>query len=180
MARLFLALWPTAALRRALDAHDRLWSWPAQAARVEPARRHVTLHFLGAVPRSQVGALADALALPCPRTELVFDRPTLWHGGLAVWLASELPPALRDFHQALGRAVAAAGLPVERRPWQPHITFARRAQGARPPEACPPMVWPVDPAEGHVLVESLPQGGYRLLRRSSDPPASVTAADAAG
>ncbi len=181
-ARLFLALWPTPALRHALAAHARLWRWPRGAARVDPAKRHITLHFLGAVPRAQLPGLAQALALPCPTAELRLDTPALWHGGLAVLLAREIPAALQDFHHALGQAIAGTGLPVERRPWHPHVTLARRAEGAQPPVRCKPLVWPVEPGGpedgcGYVLVESVPGpgGGYRILARYP-----ITAGGAAG
>lgn len=181
-ARLFLALWPTPALQRALDAHDRLWAWPAQAARVPQAQWHVTLHFLGGVPRARIPDLLATLATlpPCPAAELRLDRPTLWPGGSAVLLAGDVPPTLHDFHRALGQAVSAAGLPVERRAWKPHVTFARRAVGARPPADSPPLIWPAGPDSGWVLVESVPGGGYQVLRRFSDPAAPVTPAGAAG
>lgn len=181
-ARLFLALWPTPALHRTLEAHDRLWTWPAQAARVVPAKWHVTLHFLGTVARDRMPALMATLAAapPCPAAALGLGRPTLWPGGLAVLLADEVPPALRDFHRALGQAVSAAGLPVERRAWKPHVTFARRAVGARPPADSPPLIWTTGPDSGWVLVESVPGGGYQVLRRFSDPATPVTPAGAAG
>lgn len=181
-ARLFLALWPTPALRRAMDAHDRLWTWPAQARRVVPAKRHVTLHFLGELPRERIPGLTATLATlpPCPDAKLRLDRPTLWPGGLAVLLADDVPHALRDFHRALGLAVSAVGLPVERRAWKPHVTFARRAVGARPPADCPPLTWSTGPDSGWVLVESVPGGGYQVLRRFSDLATPVTPAGAAG
>ena len=51
-ARLFIALWPGEAVRAQLVQWQRAVSWP-QAARVAtPAGLHLTLHFIGAVPRS--------------------------------------------------------------------------------------------------------------------------------
>lgn len=163
-ARLFLALWPPPELQDALEAATLRWQWPPQAARVPAAKRHVTLHFLGAVARTRLPALREAFALPGPPCTLWLDRAALWPGGTAVLQACHPPEALRDWQRRLGSAVAAAGLPLERRPWRPHVTLARRAAGAVPPADLDPLPWPV---QGHVLVESQlgAGGGYRILAR---------------
>lgn len=170
-ARLFLALWPPTALQAALTAAARRWQWPPQAARVPAAKRHVTLHFLGAVPRSRLPALCEAFARPAPPCTLWLDRAALWPGGTAVLQADHPPEPLRDWHRRLGEAVTAAGLPLDRRTWRPHVTLARRAVGAVAPADLDPLPWPVD---GHVLVESQlgAGGGYRILARWEALPSS--------
>jgi 2'-5' RNA ligase len=47
--RLFIALWPTPAVRAAVAARRDAVGWPAGAAPVRNERLHMTLHFLGAV-----------------------------------------------------------------------------------------------------------------------------------
>jgi 2'-5' RNA ligase len=56
------------------------------------------------------------------------------------------------------------GVPLEARPWQPHVTLARRAEGALAPDDGRALRWRV---RGYVLVESRlgSNGGYRVLRR---------------
>src|SRR4029450_6447491 len=63
-ARLFLALWPPSEVLDAALRHAAQWSWPRGARRVRPDKVHMTLHFLGAVPRDHIDALVDALAVP--------------------------------------------------------------------------------------------------------------------
>ena len=47
--------------------------------------------------------------------------------------------------------VTGESLPVEKRPFRPHVTLARHAAGAVPPSETAPLRWPVN---GHALVQS--------------------------
>ena len=171
-ARLFIALWPDDAARRALaDCRDR-HAWPPGAAPVPDAKLHLTVHFIGSVPAAQVGAVAQAVAaVPARAVDLRFDRVQAWHGGLLVLLARHTPPALADLHRELGDVLRALQLPVEGRRLRPHVTLARRADGVSPVAPQPPLRWC---AQGHVLVQSLPDGRYRVL--GAGPPDAVQAA----
>ena len=163
-ARLFVALWPGPRSRAALvDACER-WQWPPLAAPVPQERLHLTLHFLGAVPRERLGALADGLALPFRAFDLVFGHDELWNHGIAVLCPQQAPEPLRQLHRDLADALRRLGMEPETRPWRPHVTLARHAAGAFPPPAAPPWRWPV---RGYVLVESdsRPRLAYRVLRR---------------
>ena len=163
-ARLFLALWPTPLVRERLLVWRDAFDWPTGAAIVAPERLHVTLHFIGAVARERVDAIADGLAVQTGSFELAFGRPELWPGGLAVLSPLSCPDGLHSLHWRLGDALRALGLPTEARPYRPHVTFARKAAGAALRHAPPPLRWRV---RSHVLVESRPGrvGGYFVLRR---------------
>jgi 2'-5' RNA ligase len=156
-ARLFLALWPTPALSDRIARHDALWQWPPGARRVAPAQWHITLHFLGAVPMQRLPGLGERLAVRFEPFELVLDRPEVWPGGIAVLGAAAVPDALKELHAKLAQALAALGLPVEKRAFRPHVTLARHAQAAVRPAAAPPVAWHAD--RGYWLVRSLPAGG---------------------
>jgi 2'-5' RNA ligase len=162
-ARLFLALWPTPAVRAGLLAWRDAFAWPAHAAPVGAAELHLTLHFIGAVPRAALDALLPRFAAPVPAFELRFGRPELWPGGLAVLVPHAVPDALLALHATLRAALEGAALRTETRPFRPHVTLARRAHGVRLVEPAPPVRWRV---RGHVLVESRsgPAGRYVVLR----------------
>lgn len=160
--RLFLGLWPPAAVAAALQDHAARWHWPDAARRTRPERLHATLHFIGDVAVERLPSVQQALDCDWPGCELVLDRATVWPGGIAVLEASAVPPALTQLHECLGRALAGLDLPLETRRYRPHVTFARQAQGARPPAGFEAIVWPVAP--GYVLVRSLP-GGYLAVHR---------------
>jgi 2'-5' RNA ligase len=176
--RLFIALWPDDGARDWLRACDAAIAWPAGAAREDAARRHITLHFLGAVPRAQMHDLMPALQQPFAPFDLQLGRVALWPRGLLVVEPTHAEPALVELHAALGVALQRAGRRVETRAFKPHVTLARRAAGARWP-ALQPQRWPVS---AYALVASA-GGHYRNLALyprgvfsgSSSDPAPATA-----
>jgi 2'-5' RNA ligase len=139
--RLFMALWPDARVRAALAARRDTWEWPRGAALVRADKLHVTLHFLGTVPGDRIEAVRTGIELPLEAFELTLLEPRVWPGGIAV-LEADTPPELLDLHVRLALAIDALGLPVEQRPFRPHVTFARKARGALPGGATP-VRWPV-------------------------------------
>ncbi len=162
VARLFLALWPDDAVRRALADWRNLWTLPKGAAPVADERLHLTLHFIGAVPLARLESVAAGLALPFSRFTLDAGQAARWPHGIAAWCPREAPPELVALHQRLAEALRALGLPVEERRFRPHVTLARKAAAAVLPPLPPPSAtaWRVD---AYALVQS--QGGYRVLRR---------------
>lgn len=162
-ARLFLALWPDAATCRALQAwQDACRPWPAGARPTPAAHLHLTLHFIGAVPRARLPELATGLACPFTPFLLRLARFERWHGGIAALLPDDTPPALASLHADLAQALRTLALPVDARPFRPHVTLARHAGGAAPAEeGLPaPVQWQVE--GGYVLAESA--SGYRVLK----------------
>ncbi|MFO1271571.1 MAG: RNA 2',3'-cyclic phosphodiesterase [Rubrivivax sp.] len=157
-ARLFLALWPDRPLRHALAAWRDRWTWPPGAAVVPDDRLHLTLHFIGPVPRSRLPAVQATLGLAFERFEIEFGLPALWPRGLALLEPLAPPPALLSLHAALAERLHALALPVEERRFRPHVTLARNAAGALPPPEPPALRWTVS---GYALVES--ERGYRTL-----------------
>lgn len=96
---------------------------------VRPAQLHLTLHFLGDVEDESHSVLHEALAGVCHdpftiavRGTGVFPprgRPTVLWAGVA---DSAL---LATLHATIAAAIQACGLPVEHRPYMPHVTLAR-------------------------------------------------------
>jgi RNA 2',3'-cyclic 3'-phosphodiesterase len=156
--RLFIALWPSEPVHSALAAAQQRWSWPPHAALVRPDKLHVTLHFLGNVAQDRIDELRAAIDIASPLFELRPHAQAVWRGGIAV-LETDAPEPLMALHAALGKALAGIGLAVETRPYRPHVTLARHAQGALPPSALQPFIWPV---HGHVLVRSA-GGDYTVI-----------------
>jgi 2'-5' RNA ligase len=160
-ARLFIGLWPDPAMRDALAAWGEQWQWNAGAKRVRAERLHLTLHFLGDVPRTLLPALKPALEVPVAPFSLSLGRAAVWRGGIAVLEPDRVPPRLRHLRDALGEALRGLALPTETRPYRPHLTLARRASPALPPAQGPQLRWPV---RGYALVESRPTAGYEVLQ----------------
>lgn len=162
--RLFLALWPDDDGRRQITNHCQEWVWPCASVQYQPDDWHVTLHFIGAVDADRLGAIGTSVDVPMQPFELVLDQPQLWPHGLAVLCAGSVPTPLRELHARLGLALRALVLPVDPRPYQPHVTLARRAQGAVLPLTCAPVRWAV---QGYALVVSTRElhQRYQVLRR---------------
>ena len=106
---------------------------------------------MGEVDPDQVLDIVAGANVPFQPFELVLDQPALWHHGLAVLCATDVPLPLRVLHAQLGQALQRLGLPVESRPYRPHLTLARRADAAIAPAAPAPVVWSV---KGFALVVS--------------------------
>lgn len=160
--RLFLALWPPPDVLPLLVANAEAWEWNAEAKRTRPERLHITLHFIGNVPAQRLPELGTGLDAVWTGGELELDAATVWRGGIAVLEARRVPPVLMALHDALGERLRALDLPVEARPWRPHVTLARKAFGARPP-AFAPLGWRAGPA--YALVRTMGGGrGYETLQ----------------
>jgi 2'-5' RNA ligase len=155
-ARLFIALWPSPAVQRALAVAQRSWTWPAGAKPTPRDKLHLTLHFIGSVPAAQVAAIADGIAAPCPPFALTLDHAAVWPNGCAVLETGEPSAPLSVLHGRLAEALQRLRLPVESRPLRPHVTLARRATGAAPPAFFEPVRWPV---RSCLLMQSA-AGGY--------------------
>ena len=154
--RLFLALWPDDAVRERLARAQAAWAWPPRAARVPLERLHLTLHFLGEVDGRAAGRLAASLPRLSSPVALRLDRPVLWPQGIAVLEPSSVPDALASLHAELAARLRVLALPVEARPYRPHVTLARHAHGAMPPGESTPVEWRAD--------------GYALVRSVAGPP----------
>lgn len=139
--RLFLALWPDEEVQERLVAHANQWTWPSACVQYVPAAWHVTLHFIGNVDAGRLVEIAAHAGVPFWPFKLVLDQPKLWPHGLAVLGATQVPMPLQALYGRLGDALRELELPVETKPYQPHVTLARRAEAAVLPRASAPVVW---------------------------------------
>lgn len=154
-SRLFLALWPGGGELDTVAEVQQSLLWPATARLTPRENVHVTLYFIGQMPRGRLPELIGAFAVASRPVELTFDRIELWGRGLVALTTSRTPAALLDLHTALSEALVRSGLPVDTRRYLPHITLARNAGSSasflmRAPEPLE-VKWRTS---GHVLVES--------------------------
>jgi len=127
--RLFLALWPGRTAQAQALACQSAQPWPAEARLVAPGNLHVTLHFLGNVPRHRLPDLCSGLDVSPARVAVTLDHLELWQRGIAVLTAATAPPALSALHARLADRLRSLGLRVEDRPYRPHMTLARKSAG---------------------------------------------------
>lgn len=165
--RLFFALWPPDALRDGMRAAaDGVEAFQGAGRRTDPARYHLTLHFLGGWPERPDAAIercrAAAQAVDCSAFHLVVDHAGGFTGARVGWLAPSGNSGLDALWSALGHALDAAGL-TRRGPdgFSPHVTVLRGLAGRVRESAVAPLSWPV---EDFVLVHSH-DGRYDVVGR---------------
>ncbi len=159
--RIFFALWPDPSIRRELQRIAASTRLPRPARTVPEYNLHLTLHFIGNVYFQDLDCMQRAARdLGARRFELVLDCHGFFARPRVGWLGcSETPAALAELHAALGARLKTCGYRAEKRPYHPHVTFARKLTS--PPRCAPfePLCWSVD---NFVLIESRPvDGGVR-------------------
>ncbi|MBL8287664.1 MAG: RNA 2',3'-cyclic phosphodiesterase [Rubrivivax sp.] len=159
--RLFVALWPDAAVRAAIASRRDAIAWPAGTRATPDDKLHITLHFIGSWPAAALSRLTEALAAvpPGPAFELELGPVAAWPNGLVVLLARTVPPPLSDLHSRLSEALRSLGVEIDRRRLRPHVTLARHGPRRIEAPAWPPLRWAV---QGFALVESA-AGRYRVV-----------------
>lgn len=161
--RLFFALWPDPAVRRAMaELARQVCSRPVPAANL-----HLTLAFLGQRSVAECDCMTAAAARVTGEPfELVLDFLGGWARPRIQWLgASHVPDALQALVAALNGALAPCGFEPDRRPYAAHVTLARKVKEPRRQSLETPIRWRVDE---FVLAESVSTDDgvrYDLLQR---------------
>lgn len=163
--RLFFALWPDEAIRAAIVRRRALLG-EAGPRRVPDHNLHLTLLFLGDRPAAEVHDILQAAAgVHLSPVTLTLDRFGWFPRAGVVWLGGEAPAGLAACRRSLADAMRALDVPVDDRPFRPHVTLFRKVR-QRPRLPCvPPLDWPV---RRFALVQSRPGRPYRFL--ASWPP----------
>jgi 2'-5' RNA ligase len=166
-ARVFYALWPSAALAGRMAAHARRLEAVLDGRASRTATLHLTLAFLGEVDAGRLPVLAaPPPTVTTPRFELRLDRCGAWPDNGIGWLApSVIPEPLAGLQQRLALWVESLGFALEKRAFRPHVTVVRKSARRMAESAIEPLLWPV---EDWVLVRSRlsPGGaGYEPLAR---------------
>lgn len=163
--RLFFALWPQPPVRAEMMQHAALWRFSAPARPTPADKLHLTLLFMDGVPQSCLQDLVDIgqrIAARSRAFTLELNAAAAWpRGGIAHLAPNHPPRELGALRQALLDAARQADIAHDARAFRPHVTLARHAQLANPPEAFAPIVWRV---EGLSLAQSmLGSGRYAVL-----------------
>lgn len=132
--RLFVALMMPPAIADVLvDVQEGI----AGANWVDPDDFHLTLRFLGDLDRPDAEDVAEALAqIEAPVVRLRLRGLDVFEGAkrvTTVWAVPEPTSPLRHLAAKVDRACHAAGQPLERRAYRPHVTLAR-CRGCDPRE----------------------------------------------
>lgn len=160
--RVFFALWPNEPERSALAA----WQKDLPGTHVMRADTlHATLVFLGELEENRLEALALAASeVSAGHFELCLDEARYWGHNHIVYAAPGVPPPpLIDLVVQLEKSLARHHFLFDRREYKPHVTLMRNAHWTDDPlPKMSPVSWSV---EDFVLLQSCPEGGYRVLYR---------------
>lgn len=167
--RLFIALPVTRRCREQIwGLSQRLQKWDPQARWERPEKLHLTLAFLGEQPDER--AACEALSRVSGREfALTFSHLGRFPGerGDVIFLRPQQSPPLMKMQKQLAQQLAQEGIFLEKRPFSPHITLARRGSKKVSWERLPlsPLMLPVRTLS---LMESIPSPGgtsYRTLHQ---------------
>jgi 2'-5' RNA ligase len=164
--RLFFALWPEPELQQRL-AQAAAALLPRDAGRrVRAENLHCTLVFLGNAETAQRLCIEDAASLVRAEPfDLTLDRLGYFRRPQAAWLGCTTPPvALQALVAGLRYGAETCGFTPELRPYEVHLTVARKLR--RDPGRLPlmPITWAV---KQFALMESVSEADgvqYRPLR----------------
>ncbi len=168
--RLFFALWPDDTLRAQIVETRKLIPGLDQGRLLVAGNLHLTLHFLGNIDLDRIECfIRQARKVRAQPFSLELDTPGYFKKARVLWLGcQQLPTALVDLHRQLGRHLETCEFKVEERPYNPHMTLARKIN-RRPdmPPRVEPLPWQVDK---FVLVQSVSiEGGVRYQVKESFP-----------
>jgi RNA 2',3'-cyclic 3'-phosphodiesterase len=152
--RLFIGLMPGRQVQAAIQRHCRDWEWPEAAKPTRFGRYHLTLYFLGDTGIAPEQRLRRALRqVVVEPLELELQLPEVWRNHVAV-LQPAAHQGLVALRERMALALSEAGCQrTGELEFRPHVTLARNAADAHPPEAVRPIRWRVDE---FALVHSVP------------------------
>jgi len=164
--RLFFALWPTGAVRDAVDRFARQ-AIRKRAKRIPSEKLHITLAFAGSVTADVRDCLeTGAERIAAEPFDLRIDTLGYWPRPRIIWAGpGQRPRAAWALVKSLRELFLACELQPEARAWQPHITLARKAGRGLEATQMEPIDWSIS---DFCLVESVTDdtgASYRILRR---------------
>ncbi|MDP1709129.1 MAG: RNA 2',3'-cyclic phosphodiesterase [Gammaproteobacteria bacterium] len=127
--RLFFALWPDADTRATL-VEILHGSVPHEVRATRSENMHITLAFLGHLDAAAQHCAEQAAArLRTAPFNITLNHLGYWPHPRILWLGtSHCPNALLDLVAGLHQTLAPCRLALETRPYQPHLTVARKVQ----------------------------------------------------
>ncbi len=152
-ARVFFALWPDAATRDRLARAAGLLHAACGGRIPKPENIHLTLAFLGQIPRARLDGLRAAAGRVNGRAhELPVERFGWFRRNHVAWAGPlRTPGALLKLVDSLEQALKRDRFPFDVRPYEAHVTLLRKAKCREVPILDAPFDWPV---REFVLVES--------------------------
>ena len=144
--RLFFSLWPDDRVRRQISAATQDAVAAADGRVISPDNYHITLAFLGGVPRDQVAALiAAARTVRFPAFSLELDGMGNLARSLVVLSNADCCPVqLVKLVDDLWAVLEPFGLVPDSRAFKPHVSLVRSVSAGSGSQLPEPIIWPAD------------------------------------
>jgi 2'-5' RNA ligase len=141
--RLFFALSPDEAARKAMDAFAPVARSACGGRAVQARNLHLTLAFVGHMPVAAARDVAAAVAgVPRPDYAMVIDQVQHWRHNRILWLGpSTVPEPVARMCALLRHALRESGVRHDDKPFVPHVTLLRAARAPATPLAMGPVAW---------------------------------------
>ena len=125
--RVFVALWPTPAVRARLEKIiDAVASNAPGARAMRAANLHLTLAFIGALASERIRDVVERLdAIATPAFEWHIDRIGHFAGARVVWAGGPEDPALLRLAANARELLDALRIEYDCKPFVPHVTLLR-------------------------------------------------------
>lgn len=141
MKRLFFALWPDDITRQQCVKITRAIN-NGNTRPVNPANLHVTLLFLGNIASDKETVFRqEAATIPVLKIALRFDQLNFWKKpGVLCLTATDSSPELMALVDNLATVARKLDIPIDERPFKPHVTLVKKAKGLEMLEF-EPIIW---------------------------------------
>lgn len=155
LQRLFFALCPDDVLRGKIAELGDSGNLAGAVRRVPVANIHITLVFIGQVDYQTRECIEQVASETGGNSfRLILDRVGYWSKPQILWLApSRVPCELSVLFENMQVRLGKCSVPVDQRPYKPHITLARKVKTPPPKIKFDPLIWHV---KQYSLMESLP------------------------
>lgn len=155
--RVFVALWPTPAVRTRLsEVASQLARLAAGGRQIAAANLHLTLAFIGMLHTDRVAGLASRLA-ECATSEFdwIVDRVGHFAGARVVWAGGADNSQLGGLAATVRQLLESTEIDFDRKPFAAHVTLLRNVVRWSTPHypIAPSIVWR---CQGPTLVRSEP------------------------
>ena len=164
MSRLFFALWPDAGTRSLLLSV--LNKIPPECGRLIVAGNlHITLVFLGNIDEGKTECILNQTEhITVPPFALKLDQLGWWKKAETLWLAPAfIPPEVLTLEEKLKVCATECAVRIDERPYQPHVTLARKVRHQPDLPVIQPLDWRI---KGFSLIQSetRPEGArYKVI-----------------
>lgn len=163
----FFALWPNEKTAQQLHQRMQLLSEPHHGKPVPIEKLHMTLSYLGQLPNQTLQAVCQlAETIRNSPFELQVNHADYWGDIQLRWLGiMSTPPNLLQLAAHLKRLLITVGCKVDKKPFMPHITVARKCSKHFKPELVSVLSWKINE---FYLVKSVKKGGfskYEIIQR---------------